>query len=171
MNHGGDITNRRAARFETKINKETVTSLSLKWTVQTGFDVSATPSIDARLGVVYFPSWDGCQYAVRKDTGELMWKVNVTEIAPTIPGLLNATFFVPLASILTRSSPTIAGPLLVFGLANPCYILALNRSSGDLAWSTSLDSHPFCVITQSGTYHEGYVPLFHAAPSFLTFLA
>ncbi|CAM6097146.1 unnamed protein product [Calypogeia fissa] len=164
MNHGRDITNRREAKFETKISKETVASLSLKWTVQTNFDVASTPAIDARSGVVYFSSWDGCQYAVKKDTGELIWKVNLTEIAPTIPGLVNATVYLPaykkttplpkMADLLCRATPTIAGPILVFGLYNPCYILALNRTSGAVVWWTVLEIHPLCVITQSGTYHE-----------------
>ncbi|CAM6110866.1 unnamed protein product [Calypogeia fissa] len=152
VNQGGDITNRREAKFETKISTETVTSLALKWTAQAGFDVPATPAIDACLGVVYFSSWDGCQYAVKKDTGERIWKVNLTVVAATIPDLANVAPFTIL--YVSRSTPTIAGPLLVFGLYNPCYVFALNRTSGALVWWRSLETTPFCVVTQSGTYHN-----------------
>lgn len=167
QNQGGSISNRREALFERKISRASVTSLSLKWTAPTGHDVSSTPSIDGRLGAVYFSSWDGCQYAVKKDTGALIWNVNLTEIAPTIPGLVEGIFVVPflkslalsngtgLADLVSRATPTIAGPLLIFGIFSPCYVLALNRSTGAVVWWTSLDSHPFCVFTQSGTYYKG----------------
>ncbi|CAM6110870.1 unnamed protein product [Calypogeia fissa] len=152
VNQGGDITNRREAKLETKISTETVTSLALKWTAQAGFDVSATPAIDACLGVVYFSSWDGCQYAVKKDTGELIWKVNLTVVAAIIPELANVA---PITILyVSRATPTIAGPLLVLGIYNPCYVFALNRTSGALVWWSSLETHPLCVVTQSGTYHN-----------------
>lgn len=170
-NQGGGISNRREATFEETISKKSVTKLSLKWTAPTGWDVSSTPAIDGRgRGAVYFSSWNGCQYAVTKDTGELIWKVNLTEIAPTIPGLAEGSHVMPYykvnfsmvvgpqySDIVSRSTPTIAGPLLLFGIYGPCYVLALNRTTGAVVWWTSLDSHPYCIITQSGTYHEGSV--------------
>ncbi|CAM6083560.1 unnamed protein product [Calypogeia fissa] len=141
-NQGGGIRNRREAHDEYRISTSSVSSMSLKWTAYTSYDVSSTPSIDAGCGAVYFSSWDGCLYAVKKDTGALVWKLG----GASPPNLAN---------LLCRATPTIAGPLLIFGLFNPCYVLALNRSTGALVWWTILESHPFCVFTQSGTYYQG----------------
>ncbi|CAM6083855.1 unnamed protein product [Calypogeia fissa] len=71
-NHGGGLLNRREAQKEHKI--KSVTSLSLKWTVPTNYDVSSTPSIDARSGAVYFSSWDG---KVRSIIWKIYWSSGV----------------------------------------------------------------------------------------------
>lgn len=146
-NHGGGLRNLRVAPNEKKISTASVSSMSLAWTASTSYDVSSTPSIDGIMGAVYFSSWDGCQYAVEKDTGKTIWKVNLTDIAPTIPGLLEGVVVIPylkriggpsppsnLANLLCRLTPTIAGPLLIFGIFNPCFVLALNRFTGAVVW-------------------------------------
>ena len=62
-------------------------------------------------------------------------------------------------STIARSTPTVvAGDLdmLILGITGPAYVIAIKGSSGRLIWSTQLDTHPYAIITMSGTYYHGY---------------
>ncbi|XP_061367095.1 uncharacterized protein LOC133310216 [Gastrolobium bilobum] len=149
LNHGGDIYNRRYASKEHKISLETVSNLSLKWKFFAGKDITATPAIFD--GTLYFPSWNGDIFAVRACDGSLVWKQNLHKLTG-----LNATGFVPGVNwTVARATPTIAGELLIVGIYGPAVVIAVKRSTGDLVWQTSLDSHNSGVVTMSGTYHRG----------------
>ncbi|XP_061367097.1 uncharacterized protein LOC133310218 [Gastrolobium bilobum] len=149
LNHGGDIYNRRYASKEHKISLETVSNLSLKWKFYAGKDITATPAIFD--GTLYFPSWNGDIFAVRACDGSLVWKQNLHKLTG-----LNATGFVPGVNwTVARATPTIAGELLIVGIYGPAVVIAVKRSTGDLVWQTSLDSHNSGVVTMSGTYHRG----------------
>ena len=54
---GHDLNNTRHAKTETKISPENVSDLGVKWVVETGGDVSATPAVDGTS--VYVPDWAG----------------------------------------------------------------------------------------------------------------
>ncbi|KAH7405453.1 hypothetical protein KP509_15G071000 [Ceratopteris richardii] len=124
-----------------EISGSSVARLTLKWKFQTGFDVSATPSIAGRG--VYFPGWDGNLYSLNADTGEVLWKRNLTEIVG------KHTF--------SRTTPVIYKHLLLVGLYGPSVVLAFNRYCGSLVWkSEPLDNSTFSVITMSGTPFEGF---------------
>ncbi len=64
---GGDRQNTRHAASESKISPSTVASLTKKWELTTGGDVSATPAVDGQR--VYVPDWAGNLYAVDRATG------------------------------------------------------------------------------------------------------
>ncbi|KAK6913230.1 Pyrrolo-quinoline quinone repeat [Dillenia turbinata] len=149
INHGGDLHNRRYAAKEYKISPDTVSKLQLKWTFYAGKDITATPAIYD--GTIYLPSWNGFIYAVKQCDGSLVWKQSLHELTG-----LNATGFVPnVTGPVSRSTPTIAGKLLIVGLYGPAIVMALKRETGKLVWSTRLDNHPAAVITMSGTFDKG----------------
>ncbi|GLU11130.1 hypothetical protein SLE2022_278960 [Rubroshorea leprosula] len=143
INHGGDLHNRRFSEEETKISRITVSALRLKWELHAGRDTSATPAIFDRT--LYFPSWNGYLYAVNSLDGSLIWKQKLQELSG-----LNATGFF-LNVIMSRATPTIADDLLIVGINGPAAVIAIERLSGRLVWSTRLDAHPSGVITMSGT--------------------
>jgi outer membrane protein assembly factor BamB len=153
LNHGGDLHNRRYANKETKISPTTVSKLSLKWKFYAGDDITATPAIFN--GNLYFPSWNGYIYAIKESDGSLIWKKNLHNLTG-----INATGFVPTINyIVSRSTPTIVvnHDLLIVGIYGPAVVIAVKRSTGELVWSTLLDSHAAGLITMSGTYYKGLV--------------
>ncbi|KAJ7974434.1 polyvinylalcohol dehydrogenase-like [Quillaja saponaria] len=151
INHGGDLYNRRYANKETKISPATVSKLRLKWKFFAGKDITATPAIF--YGTLYIPSWNGYIYAVKASNGSLVWKQNLQKLT----GINNTGFILNVNSTVSRSTPTIAGNLLIIGIYGPGVVIALKRSTGKLVWSTKLDNHNRSVITMSGTYHKGSV--------------
>ncbi|XVF60456.1 hypothetical protein PTKIN_Ptkin08bG0048200 [Pterospermum kingtungense] len=149
LNHGGILLNRRFTDKETKISPATVPRLRLKWKFNAGRDISATPAIFE--GTLYFPSWDGYLYAVKASNGNLIWKQNLQQLT----GLNSTGAILNVNVTVSRTTPTIADDLLIFGLVGPAYIVAVKRSSGKLVWSTQLDKNSKAVITMSGTYYKG----------------
>ncbi|KAK3227586.1 hypothetical protein Dsin_007448 [Dipteronia sinensis] len=129
------------ASKETKINPKTVSKLSLKWEFYAGKDISAIPAIFN--GTLYFPSWNGDNYAVKASDGSLVWKKMVR-------------------NLFREQTPTIVvddddddHDLLIIGVYGPAFVVAVKRSTGELVWSTQLDQNPATVITMSGTYYKG----------------
>ncbi|KAK1563208.1 hypothetical protein Q3G72_024064 [Acer saccharum] len=148
-NHGGDLYNRRYANKEKKISPETVSKLHLKWKFYAGGDISVTPAIFN--DTIYFPSWNGNLYAVKASDGSLVWKKNLQKLT----GFNNTGFILNVNSTVSRSTPTIAGDLLLVGLFGPAVVIAVKKSNGNLVWSTRLDDHARGFITMSGTYYKG----------------
>lgn len=151
LNHGGDLRNRRYAKYETKISLETVSKLRFKWEFNAGKDITVTPSIYD--GTLYFPSWNGHLYALKASDGSVVWEHNLGILTG-----LNWTGFITPNWIVSRSTPTIAGDndeLLIVGIYGPAVLIALERSTGKLVWSVRLDSHAAGAITMSPTYYKG----------------
>ncbi|CAL5191223.1 unnamed protein product [Lathyrus oleraceus] len=149
LSHGGDLSNRRYASMEHKINPITAPHLKLKWKFFAGQDITASPTIYD--GVVYFPSWNGNIYALREIDGSVVWKKNLKELTG-----LNASVFIFNANgTVSRVSPSVAGDLLILGIYGPAVIIGLNRTNGELVWLTKLESHYRSFITMSGTYYNG----------------
>ncbi|XP_017974359.1 PREDICTED: polyvinylalcohol dehydrogenase [Theobroma cacao] len=150
LNHGGDLYNRRYAEKETRISPETVSRLRLKWEFYAGKDITATPAIFN--GILYFPSWNGNIYAVEAADGSLVWEKNLHELT----GLTGTGFLINVNWTVARATPTIADDLLIIGISGPAIVIAVERLTGELVWSTQLDNHATGVITMSGTYYKGY---------------
>ncbi|KAG5095907.1 hypothetical protein JHK84_051495 [Glycine max] len=136
--------------IEHKISPRTAPKLRLKWKFYAGKDITATPAIYG--GALYFPSWNGYIYAVKEADGSLIWMKNLLMLTG-----LNATDgVVPnVNSTVSRSTPTVAGDLLIFGTYSPAAIIALKIKTGELVWKITLDDHPEALITMSGTYYNG----------------
>ncbi len=158
---GGDLENTHNAR-DTSIHVGNVHELRQKWVVRTNGNVSAIPTLsDTR---VYVPDWgtpltgSSTLYAIDRDSGEV---VSEKSLLAYSGNLLNP---------ITRSSPAIAGDLLVFGDvrsqpstllsipgAHGAMLYAVSRTTGQLVWKTQLEAHPLAVTTQSPVIFEGRV--------------
>ena len=137
---GGNLQNTRFQAGEKKLSVKTVDELEKKWEFTTGGDVSATPAVEG--DTVYFPDWAGNLYAVDKWTGQQKWSTTIVS-ATGIPG------------DKARATPAIAGNKLIIGTQGPFggggKVLAFDKKTGALIWSTTLDDHPAAIITQSAT--------------------
>ncbi|KAL8475644.1 hypothetical protein ACS0TY_028343 [Phlomoides rotata] len=154
INHGADLNNRRYADGETVISPLTASRLRLKWRLNAGHDITATPAIFD--GIFYFPSWNGNIYAVRAADGSLVWKKNLEELARVKP--FNSTSaIINVNATVSRATPTIADEKLIIAVYGPAYVIVVKRVTGQLVWKTQLDEHPSALVTMSGTYYnKGY---------------
>lgn len=147
--------NRRYEEGETKISPSTLSNLRLKLESYAGKDTRATTVTPAIFnGTLYYPSWDGYLYAIKVYDGSVIWKKNLDELtcshkSDTLRHVLNTNLTVSLAT------PTVVGDILIVGTYGPAFVFAVKRATGDLIWSTQLDSHPASVIAMSGTYYNG----------------
>ena len=147
---GQDLGNTRHQKQSGGISPLTVGGLTQKWAFATEGDVSAIPAVDSQR--VYFPDWAGNLYAVDRDTGRQIWKVSI----PTASGS---------ALDKSRTTPVITGSKLIVGTQGGVIagggqggkLLAFDKNTGALLWSTQLDTHYAAVITQSATVHAGRV--------------
>src|SRR5467141_2962121 len=71
---GQNLSNSWSQPAEHSISPANVNGLTQKWVFTTGGDVSATPTVDG--DAVYFPDWGGNLFAVKKNSGELIWSQN-----------------------------------------------------------------------------------------------
>ena len=138
---GGDLQNTRFQANEKTLSVSNVDELEVKWAFTTGGDVSATPAVVG--DTVYFPDWAGNLYAVDKWTGQQRWQTSIAAASGV-------------AGDKARATPAIAGNKLIVGTqggpsSGGGKVLAFNKDTGALLWSTTLDTHPAAVITQSAT--------------------
>jgi polyvinyl alcohol dehydrogenase (cytochrome) len=147
---GNDLNNSRWASAETILNNQNVSGLTVLWKFTTQNDVSATPSVDAAGGYVYFPDWSGNLYKLNAATGATVWQHKMTDY-----GLSPA--------VMSRTTPTLWGTLVIIGasssLATPgpygSYLLGLNASDGSLVWMTELDPDLNTLATTSPIIYNG----------------
>ena len=158
LSSGQDRTNSRHQSAATSIDATNVSNLVAKWHFQTEGNVSATPSVDGRK--VYFPDFAGHLYALDRDTGAVVWQHKLTDYgiggAPAVA-----------SNNYARSTPTVAGELLIFGdqggraalesgavfATGSARVMAVNKHSGNLVWATQVDAHPAAMITAGVTVH------------------
>jgi len=149
---GNTLTNSRWAQAESILNNQNVGGLAVKWQFTTHNDVSATPSVDATGGYVYFPDWSGYLYKLNAATGDTVWKRKMTDYGLS-------------SEVMSRTTPALYGPMVVIGasssLAKPspdgAYLMALNASNGGLLWKTALDPNPNSLATGSPIIYGGVV--------------
>ena len=114
-----------------------------------GKDITATPAVAS--GVVYFPSLNGNFYAVSAGSGRLIWRRSLGELTG-----LNGTGVVVNVTV-SRTTPAVAGDLLIVGIYGRAVVIAVPRFDGRLVWSTTLDPLPLAQITASGTAYSGSI--------------
>jgi polyvinyl alcohol dehydrogenase (cytochrome) len=138
---GQNPQNTRSAAGETQISPNNAGSLAVQWTLTTGGDVSATPTVAGNT--VYVPDWAGNLYALQRNTGQLQWSVQVPQL-DGVPGAVS------------RSSPAVHGNDVIIGdlqsdfaLHNGANLIAVNAQTGKLHWNTQVDSQPMAIITGS----------------------
>ena len=107
-------------------------------------EISATPVVHE--GVVYIGSQDHCIYALKADSGELLWR---TELAGPIHHEVLITENTVVAHCL--------GALGGFGSDNPSTIHVLDLSDGKIRWSTEEEWHiTYPAIHDSIIYFGSY---------------
>jgi polyvinyl alcohol dehydrogenase (cytochrome) len=146
---GQNLSNTWSQPAEHTINPGNVNSLTTKWIFTTGGDVSATPTVadDA----VYFPDGGGNLFAVKKESGRLIWSHNIAE-------------YDGVAGAVSRVSPAVDGNLVFIGdilnskqVHNGANVIALDRQTGKRRWITQVESHPAAIITGSPVVFDGVV--------------
>lgn len=139
-NAGGDLQNTRYQSNEHTLTAANVGGLGVKWSFTTIGDVSATPAVDGTT--VYVPDWGGNLYAIDKRTGQEKWRASIPA-SSGVPG------------DKARATPALQGDKVIVGtqgrFGGGGKVLAFNKTSGALMWSTVADSHHAAIITQSAT--------------------
>src|SRR2546430_7598097 len=113
---GHDLDNSRSQPSEKKIGTDNLHQLVPKWVFTTGSDVSATPTVAGNA--VYFPDWAGNLYAVRADTGKLLWSHTIADyngrpgsVSRVSPAIYNDELIIGdnTASSVTHNGPHLIG--------------------------------------------------------------
>jgi polyvinyl alcohol dehydrogenase (cytochrome) len=151
LSAGGNRQNTRYQQSEHTLSTANVGNLTAKWIFTTGGDVSATPAVDA--DTVYFPDWAGNLYAVDKLTGAQKWKVSIATASGVPFDKARATPAVTEDKVIIGTQ----GSIFVPGGGPGGKVLAFNKFTGALIWSTTADTHPAAIITQSATVFNGRV--------------
>ncbi|KAF5933570.1 hypothetical protein HYC85_029741 [Camellia sinensis] len=147
LNDDGGIHNGIYTHEETQISPSPVSNPSLESKFKSGRkDLYAMPAFFN--GTMYSARSDGFIYAVKIINSSVLWKKDLQKLTG-----LNATIH-PGNGTATVSALTMACDLLIVGIYGPALVVALERTTGKLVWSTLLDSHPAAVVTMSGTFHN-----------------
>jgi polyvinyl alcohol dehydrogenase (cytochrome) len=150
---GESIRNTRHQAAETQISPANASRLVVKWAFDAAGGVTATPTVSD--GVVYFPDWAGFLYAVRADTGKLIWRRSISEYNGR-------------EGTVSRVSPAVHGDQLIIGendtvtpggraVHSGTHVMAVDRNTGALRWITQVDEHVAAIITGSPVVHNGVV--------------
>jgi polyvinyl alcohol dehydrogenase (cytochrome) len=146
---GQNLNNSWSQPAEHSISPANVKNLSPKWTFTTGGDVSATPTVDG--DAVYFPDWGGNLFAVKKNSGQLIWSHKISEY----DGVDGA---------VSRVSPAVDGDQVIIGdilnskeVHNGANVIGVDRQTGTLRWITQVETHPAAIITGSPVVFKGVV--------------
>lgn len=151
---GRDLKNSRYQSDEKAISPRTVRNLTLRWSVDTSGDVTANPAADAEH--LYFPDSAGFLYKVARSNGAIVWKRAVADYTG-IPG------------DFARATPAIAGNALIFGNQagkflggpfgqpepQPARVVAVDKTTGNLIWSTQVDDTTRSFVTHSAIVANG----------------
>ncbi|HEX4062419.1 MAG TPA: PQQ-binding-like beta-propeller repeat protein [Streptosporangiaceae bacterium] len=145
---GQNISDTHGQTAEKAISASNVSRLAPAWNFTTDGDVSATPTVAD--GDVYFPDWGGELWALTT-SGSVVWSASVAG-------------YTGLTGDFSRVSPAVDGNELIIGdhlesgTTGPgASVLAVNRTTGALLWSTLVDSNPASQITGSPVVYNGVV--------------
>ena len=110
---GQNLSNTWSQPAEHKISPANVNDLSPKWVVTTGGNVSATPTVAG--DAVCFPDWGGNLFAVKKQTGDLIWSHKICEYDGVVGAISHVSpdAGVPATSITARLAPESRGRFLL----------------------------------------------------------
>jgi polyvinyl alcohol dehydrogenase (cytochrome) len=146
---GQNLNNTWSQPAEHSISPANVKGLKPGWVFPTGGDVSATPTVAG--DAVYFPDWGGNLFAVRKDSGSLIWSHKISD-------------YDGVAGAISRVSPAVDHDQLIIGdilnskqTHDGANVMAVDRTTGERRWITRVDSHPAAVITGSPVVFDGVV--------------
>jgi len=151
-NQGGGLFNTRHA-YSKNINSSTISKLALKWQFNAGSDVVVTTAV-SNDGIIYFPTLNGNFYALDAKSGNVLWARNVTSFISNELLIEFPTIRSEIPYVFSRMTPVITKHSVLVGIYGPAVLLSLNRYTGNLIWSSLLDTHPWALLTMSGTVHK-----------------
>src|SRR3984893_11085079 len=130
---GQNLSNTWSQPTEHSVSPANVKGLAPKWVFTTGGDVSATPTVDG--DAVYFPDWGGNLFAVKKDSGHLVWSHKISD-------------YDGVAGAISRVSPAVDNDQLIIGdilsskqVHNGANVISVDRETGALRWITQVETH------------------------------
>ena len=147
---GGNRQNTRDQESEHTLSVANVSGLQVKWAFTTASDVSATPAVDA--DTVYAPDWAGNLYAVDRQTGTVKWTASIPLASGALLDKARATPAVTDDKVIVGTQGGV-----LFGGGPGAKVLAFNKFTGALVWSTTVDAHFAAIVTQSATVFDGRV--------------
>lgn len=142
---GHDAYNTRAtwtAENDDQLSAANAKTLAVQWQFKSHGSIAVTPTVEQ--GGLYVPDSSGYLYKLDPDTGALLWEVNL----PTITGV---------STSYSLTSPAISGNTIVVGDRAGARLMAFNKTTGALLWSTVVDPHPYGLITGGVTISSGVV--------------
>jgi outer membrane protein assembly factor BamB len=149
---------------ETIINPTNAHNLKLKWTATSTLctgspggpnDVFAQPVVDQNLQLIFWGSWNGCEYATNL-SGQPVWSTFLGQITSTqcnFPSTLGVSS-TPTDTTLTINGVSTSVLLLGGGDGN---FYALNAQTGAIIWQTQLGVGTGSYLWSSPAYYNGYV--------------
>ncbi len=123
--YGHDPSNSRTNVAESAVTPASVAKLTKRWSKDGLVGVTGTPTVAD--GVAYFGDWQGAVWAVKADTGEVVWKSPVGGTIVGAPALSDDAVFASSDHTLFR----------------------LDRATGAKQWQVSTDDHPQAQINAS----------------------
>ena len=146
---GQNIFDTHSQPFEHTISPANVNTLAPRWTLTTAGAVSATPTVAD--GVVYVPDFGGKLWAIAARSGTVLWSRDISS-------------YTGVAGDVSRTSPAVYGDELILGDGwllksgtDGAREFAVNRHTGDLIWSTQVDTDPDAGITGSPVVYNGVI--------------
>jgi polyvinyl alcohol dehydrogenase (cytochrome) len=144
---GQDLSDTHNQPAEHEISSANVSRLAPRWVLTAAGPVSAIPAVYD--GAVYVPDNGGKLWAVSAGSGRVLWSRAISAYTG-VPG------------DLSRTSPAVDGDELILGDgwlfnggAGGARVFAVNRHTGDLMWSTQVDTDPLSIITGSPVVYHG----------------
>src|SRR5437870_11207329 len=138
---GQNLNNTWSQPAEHAISPSNVKGLKPKWVFTTGGDVSATPTVDG--DAVYFSDWGGNLFAIKKNSGQLIWSHKISE-------------YDGVDGSISRVSPAVVGDQVIIGdilssnqVHNGANVIAIDRKTGSLRRITQVETHQAAAITGS----------------------
>jgi polyvinyl alcohol dehydrogenase (cytochrome) len=152
--YGQNICNTRSSS-DTTLSTANVGRLAVSWKVTTGGDISATPAVVD--GQIYVPDWSGMLYRIDATSHSVVWSRSVADVLGLAPaGDGGAAGTRSSSTPAARGTPIVNGNTVIFGNATTSATLfAVDTTTGDLVWQTTLDPHPYAVIASSPAIDQG----------------
>jgi polyvinyl alcohol dehydrogenase (cytochrome) len=145
---GQNYSNTSSQHNDNLINPSNAADLKVKWAYTAAGDISATPAVVD--GYVYVPDDGGNLDKLDARTGQVVWSYPISDYNG-VPGSYS------------RTSPAVVGNTVYIGDQNKpgfggvAHFMAVNATTGQLEWSTVVDTHPLAIVTGSPVVYRGVV--------------
>ena len=133
---------RRFASAETVLQPGNVASLTVKWMFTGRGNFTATPTVEGNT--LYATDDGGGIYRIDAATGGAVWSHAVSDYTGN-------------GGSVSRSSPAIAGALLIIADRHSGNVIGLDKLSGKLVWETLVETNSSATLTASPTVYGGTV--------------